>query len=383
MAHSRGVPRTDWRLGLDVAPLRRRPAGVGIYVLNLARAIAREMPGRLVLLGRRREAWSAEALLAELTGTEFSHRHYHAWMQLAAPRATRRSAVHLAHFTNAAAPLLGGRPYVLTVHDLSMPRTHPLARLATIPVSLAAVAAARRIIVPSQATGEELCRLLRVDARRISIVPHAASGVVDEGSQLEATVQKAGAGDASVTLQRLGLRPAGYLLALGTIEPRKNHLRLLEAFEQLVGAGHDLRLVIVGELGWHAGALLRRIEASPQRARILRPGYVDETDLRALLEHSAAVAYVSLYEGYGLPVIEAMAAGAAVVTSSVSSMPEVAGDAAVLVDPRDVGAISRGIEEALQRRSELRAAGLARAQQRTWTDVARETIAVYEEAISD
>lgn len=382
MPHSRVVPGSDWRLAFDIGPLRARPAGVGVYVVRLAAALAEQLPNRLVLVGRRADAALGGPPLAGLPATPFRHRHYHAWMQLEAPRATRRSRADLAHFTNAAAPLAGGRPYVLTVHDLSvlrMPRSHPAARLATLPVTVAAVAAARRLIVPSHATAQELARLLRVDERRIRVVEHAASGVIDEngaGEEMRLTAES------RPLLERLGLRPAGYVLALGTIEPRKNHVRLVAAFESLIAAGHDLTLVIVGELGWHAGALLRRIDASPQRERIVRLGYVDAPDLRALLEHSVTVCYVSLYEGYGLPVIEAMAAGAAVVTSSVSSMPQVAGGSAVLVDPYDVADIRRGIEEAMGRRAELAIAGRARAASRSWADVARETIAVYEEALA-
>jgi glycosyltransferase involved in cell wall biosynthesis len=248
-----------------------------------------------------------------------------------------------------------------------------------VPVTIAAVRAARRIIVPSQATADELQRLLRVDPQRVSVIGHAASGIIDENG---AAGDEMPAPDARRLLQRLRLRSGGYLLALGTIEPRKNHERLVEAFERLVGDGVDLRLVIVGELGWHARGLLRRIEESPWCERIVRLGYVDAADLRQLLEQSAAVCYVSLYEGYGLPVIEAMAAGAAVVTSNVSSMPEVAGGAAVLVDPYDSQDIARGIADAIGRRAELGRAGRARAASRTWNDVARETIAAYEEALA-
>jgi glycosyltransferase involved in cell wall biosynthesis len=374
MAHSRVVARPDWRLAFDVAPLRARPAGVGIYVRNLGSALAEQLPGRLSLLGVRAETTLAGTPLAGLPATPFSQRHYHAWMQLGAARSVRRSRADLVHFTNAAAPLVGGRPFVLTVHDLSvlrMPRAHPLPRLATVPVTLAAVAAAHRIIVPSQATADELRRLLRVDSRRINVVPHAAE-----------PLPAAPLPDDEV-LRGVGLTAGCYVLAPGTIEPRKNHLRLVQAFERLVADGHDLRLVLAGDDGWHGAAVGRLIERSLARARIVALGYVDPPTMGALIRGSAAVCYVSVYEGFGLPVAEAMANGGAVVTSNVSSMPEVAGDAAVMVDPWSVSDIARGMREAIDRRAELVEAGRRRAARRTWRDVARETVAVYEAALGD
>ena len=373
MTHSRPVDHAAWRIAFDVAPVRAHPAGVGIYVASLARELSALLGRRLVMIGRRPEADLAVLDAATNASDGFRGGHYHAWLQLHAPRAVRRRHADLVHFTNAAAPLLPGRPYVLTVHDLSvlrMPRSHPWARVATLPVSLLAMRRARQLIVPSRATADELAGGLGVDRDRITVVHHAPSPPGRLPTQSPGDL-----------LARLGLRREGYLLATGTIEPRKNHLRLVEAFERLVAAGHDLRLVISGELGWYAEGLLRRIAASPVAERIVRTGYLPPGDLDSLIAASAAVCYVSLYEGYGLPVIEAMAVGAPVITSSVSSLPEVAGDAAVLVDPHDSAAIAAGIEEALGRRDELIAAGRARAAQRSWADVAHETLADYRHAL--
>jgi glycosyltransferase involved in cell wall biosynthesis len=366
------MAQQDFQVALDVAPLRARPAGVGVYVHDLATALVEIVPGQLSLIGRRAEA-ELEPALSALPAESFRYRHYHAWMQLEAVRSARRRRARLVHFTNAAAPLVGAPPYVLTVHDLSvlrMPLSHPWSRLATVPVSVAAMRAARRIIVPSQATAEELTTVLRLGPDRVSVVRHAASAApLPEPADVAAAVE------------RLSLGGAPYLLALGTIEPRKNHLRLLSAFEMLADSGHDLRLVIAGELGWRANSFLRRIARSRWRERLVRTGYLPAAELRALIAGCAAACYVSLYEGFGLPIIEAMALGAPVVTSNVSSMPEVAGGAAVLVDPRDPGAIAAGIEEAMARRDELVAAGRAHAARRSWADAARETLEVYRRAI--
>jgi glycosyltransferase involved in cell wall biosynthesis len=164
------------------------------------------------------------------------------------------------------------------------------------------------------------------------------------------------------------------VLGVGTLEPRKNLERLIEAWAGM--QSEEYELVLVGSIGWDAGAILRR--ARRRRVRLL--GYVNDDDLVALYSLCEAFCYPSLYEGFGLPVLEAMAAGAPVITSSVSSLPEVAGDAAVLVDPRDAQAIRAGLERVLsdaRERERLRIAGRARAAQFSWDQTARLTRDVF------
>jgi glycosyltransferase involved in cell wall biosynthesis len=225
------------------------------------------------------------------------------------------------------------------------------------------------VIVPSIATSHEVRRLLHVPADRISVVPLAARRLLMQGR-----------GD--TTLGDLGLRAGGYVLALGTIEPRKNHARLLAAFERIVTTHPDLRLVIVGARGWRDGPFWRALGRSPVRDRLIVTGRQSDAAVRALLASCAMLAYPSIYEGFGLPILEAMAAGAPVVTSRTSSMTEVAHGAAVLVDPLDPESIADGMLDALRRRSELAAAGLARVAGRTWLDVGRETLSVYDRALA-
>jgi len=185
----------------------------------------------------------------------------------------------------------------------------------------------------------------------------------------------AGSGD---VIAELGLTHGEYLLAIGTIEPRKNLERLIAAWEDLAAADQRLRLVLCGAPGWRTGSIERRIAASPWHERIAVAGYVRHSAVGALIRSAVAVCYVSTYEGFGMPIIEAMALGAPVVTSNRTSMPQAAGGAAVLVDPFDVSDITRGIREANTRREELSIAGRARVADRSWDDVAREHWAVYE-----
>jgi glycosyltransferase involved in cell wall biosynthesis len=297
---------------------------------------------------------------------------YSVWLQLSADRDARRAGANLVHYTNAAAPIFGSRPFVLTVHDLSvirLPRFHPMLRVGTIPLMLAAIARARTIVVPSNWVRSELREVLRVSARRIVVIEHAASDLT------------AGPSDSAEVLARFGLTPQRYLLSVATIEPRKNLSRLVAAFELLAADDTELRLVLAGSRGWRRDSIEQRIRASRYADRIVMPGYVSDADAAALTRSCAAFCYVSTYEGYGLPVIEALALGAPVVTSRTTAMPQAAGGAAVLVNPFDVGDIARGIRTAIARRAELSLLGPARAGRRNWDDVASDHMAVYAWAV--
>jgi alpha-1,3-rhamnosyl/mannosyltransferase len=195
------------------------------------------------------------------------------------------------------------------------------------------------VVVPSRATADEVIRFSGISAGRIEIVPYAPQDQIAPASRAAV----------AATLGQFGLPERGYVLSVGTIEPRKNHERLVEAFERAVDGGllpRDAALVIAGQPGWRHEAIIERIRSSRHAARIRLLGYVASGDLAGLYGGCAVAAYVSLYEGFGLPVVEAMAHGAATVTSSVSSMPEVAGDAGYLADPRSVASIAEALGDA-------------------------------------
>jgi glycosyltransferase involved in cell wall biosynthesis len=261
-------------------------------------------------------------------------------------------------------------PYVLTVHDVSvmrMPLAHPVARWGIVPVNLAAMARAVTIIVPSRFTARELTRI-GISERRTVVIPHAPA--------LDAATEE------SPFIERLGVQSGRYVLYFGTLEPRKNIVRLVAAFERIAAAHPDLKLVLAGSPGWRYGPIAARIAASSVRDRIVLPGYVDDEDLARLVSNSAVVAYVSLYEGFGMPVLDAMALGAAVVTSRSTAMPEAAGGAAMLVDARDVTDIARGLAAALDERPELARRGVTRAAGWSWSDVAAAHLDVYRHALA-
>jgi glycosyltransferase involved in cell wall biosynthesis len=208
------------------------------------------------------------------------------------------------------------------------------------------VRAARIVAAVSEFTASELETLLRVPSERIRVVPNAAASAFSEE----------------------GLREAGdYVLAVGTLEPRKNLARSVEAARRL-----GLELRVAGMPGWGG------VDASGPGVSWV--GFASDEDLARLYRGALCVVYPSLYEGFGIPVLEAMACGAPVVTSRGGATEEVAGGAAVLVDPEDVSSIAAGIEEAIARRGELRAAGLRRARAYSWDESARLLVQAYEAA---
>lgn len=244
----------------------------------------------------------------------------------------------------------GSVPAVVTVHDVAVFR-HPGAfppwtRAYSRRVVPRVLGAARRIIAVSEFTAGELEAVLRVPREKVRVVPNAVDGVFGpDGPRAD--------GD--------------YVLAVGTLEPRKNLTRLIEATRRL---GVELR--VAGAYGWGG------VEA--HGAGVIWLGEVDDEELARLYRGALCLAYPSLYEGFGIPVLEAMACGTAVVTSAAGATAEVAGGAAVLVDPLDTAAIAAGIEQAIAQRGELRPRGLERAQVFSWDESARRTLDLYREA---
>jgi len=171
-----------------------------------------------------------------------------------------------------------------------------------------------------------------------------------------------------------------FVLFVGTLEPRKNVARLIQAFERIANEHPDLLLVLAGKPGWDFDDIFAAKQASNHGDRIRQLGFVRESEKRALLAACEALIYPSLYEGFGLPVLEAMAAGAPVITSNVSSLPEVAGDAAMLVNPlsvEDIADALRIIVSNATKRADLRALGKRRAANFSWLNAATQTFEVY------
>jgi glycosyltransferase involved in cell wall biosynthesis len=276
-----------------------------------------------------------------------------AWYLAALPRRARRDGVRVLHCPTHRAPVRSSVPLVVTIHDLAVLRhpetfnrwTRTYSRLALPRV----VRAATRLIAVSEFTRRELLEILDVPEEKVRVIPNAV------GPPFEAR------GDAA---------EGDYVLAVGTLEPRKNLPRLVDGFQR---AGlNGCRLLVAGASGWGSVPLGSN--------GVSWLGEVGDEELARLYRGARCVAYVSLYEGFGLPVLEAMACGAPVVAGRNEAAEEVAGSAAVLVDPLDPDAIAAGLAEAIDRHDELRERGLERAQAFDWSEVAKATVEVYREA---
>lgn len=279
-------------------------------------------------------------------------------------------------------PLVHPPRCVVTVHDLgylAFPESHTPRRHLELELTTRwSLAAARRVIAISQATRMALIRHYGADPDRISVIYHGLSNQFRPASAEAIAEVRA----------RYGLeRP--YFLYVGTIQPRKNLDRLITAFARMYqreetsaywpNPAQRPLLVIGGKRGWLSEAIERRAREAGAGELVRLPGYLPDADLPALFSGALAFVFPSLYEGFGMPVLEAMACGAPVLTSNSSALPEVAGDAALLVDPQDTEAITAGLLRLAgdpDLRADLRRRGLARAAEFSWERCARETLAL-------
>lgn len=269
-------------------------------------------------------------------------------------------------------------PTVVTVHDLgylAFPAAHPLRQRLYLDLSTRwSTHAAARVIAISHATAQDLQRHLHADPIKVRVIHEApAPNPYHTGDRVDAVAERAAFG---IT------RP--YALYVGTIQPRKNLVRVLQAYEQLCATGEAaFDLVLVGQAGWLSEPIVTQARQSRWAAQIHLLGYVPDANLRALWAGARFFVFPSLYEGFGLPVLEAQTQGVPVMTATGSSLPEVAGDAAILVDPTDVDAIAQAMlrlsqDEALRRT--LIDKGHVNVRRFSWEKAARETLAVLEEA---
>jgi glycosyltransferase involved in cell wall biosynthesis len=281
------------------------------------------------------------------------------------------------------APIRSSLPIVVNIHDLAIirfPRKfRRWHRTFTGYLLPRVVRSATAIVSLSEATKADLIELLGVPPDRISVIP---CGISDSFAPLAAD-------DAhlSAVRERYNL-PEDYAITVGAIEPRKNLPRLLRAFDSLRRGRpefRDVTLLHVGPAGWLASDVSHTISELGLQERVRFLGYVPNDDLSALYQLARVSVYPSLFEGFGLPVLEAMASGCPVVTSSCSSMPEVAGGAAVLVDPLSEESIADGLARVWgddRLRESLIARGRARAARFTWASVARETMQLYDRVLA-
>jgi len=377
------------RVLLDVSAVPDEPRGAGRYVVELARHLARldEPDLELVLLAGRgdRDRWEALVPASGLRVEAEVPRNRPsrlAWEQVVGPRTAARLGVDVWHGPHYSVPLRAPVPLVVTIHDLTLlehpewherPKTLYFGRM--IP---AAVARAAVCVCVSRHTADRLAAMVPAHtgrAREVMVVPHGVDHArfrpePDPVPDLD-------------RLDRIGVRPP-YVAFLSTIEPRKGLPNLVEAFARVAAHRPDLSLVIAGGSGWDGGDADAAVAASGVASRVVRTGFLPDDLVPALMRRAAAFVHPALEEGFGLPALEALACGAPVVTTTGSSIEEFVGDAAVLVPPGDVDALTKGIERALDpvESGVLARRGPGQAAPYTWEAVAVAHRDAYRRAVS-
>jgi len=370
-------------IAIDYTAAYEQGGGIGRYVRELIRALAAldsSTQYRLFVAG------ATPNRLPALPGANFtwkpvplnSHWLARLWHRTNIPIPVewvtgRVSLYHSPDFV--LPPTLPSTRTLLTVHDLSFVRapetaSPPLKAYLDVVVPRS-VRRAQHILADSQATKDDLVELYGTPAEKITVL---LSGVDSRfapitDSQARAAVRRK---------YKISDRP--YIFAVGTVQPRKNYARLIQALARVRARGIDVSLVIAGGKGWLDDPIYATIHSESMTDFVHMIGFADDADLPALYSEAACVATPSIYEGFGLPVLEAFACGTPVVTSNVSSLPEVAGDAALLISPTDVDALAHALERLLTDsalRTDLISKGKARANQFTWEASARHLRQIY------
>jgi glycosyltransferase involved in cell wall biosynthesis len=297
------------------------------------------------------------------------------WMQAILPRKIGRLGLDVCHFTNNVGAILNPCPTVITIHDMTLwlfPEYHGKRRLLSMrPIIPLAARRAAAIITVSDSAKQDIVRILGIPSEKVHVIYEAPAPRFKRICDQERLA----------AVRRQHDLPERFVLYVGTIEPRKNLVRLLEAFASLRDRHRDgWTLILVGQRGWNDQAVFAAAERLALGNSIRFLGYVSPETLIALYNLASVAAFPSIYEGFGLPVVEAMVCGVPVVTTSKGSLGEVAGDAAEIVDPTDVESIAAGLERLMSdpvRHAELRERGLARSARFSWVEAARQTREVY------
>jgi glycosyltransferase involved in cell wall biosynthesis len=323
------------RLGIDAGRALHGRGGVATYTRELIRSLVESPRVDEITLFDLDRGWSRrKAFVRELGPLP-------AKVAVAPPVRSELEGLNLFHAPGYAMPPVGAPRHVFTLHDLTVlshPRFHTLDnRVRSLASVSEALARGATILAVSKATRDEAVRLLALPVDSVEVVPPLLNPIFQVGGDRDVDTAAAA---------RLGVRPP-YMLAVASLEPRKNFGRLLDAWSSIGANTGAHQLVVVASEGWRQGRIRRRLERMTGDGSVVKIGHIADDVLAALYRRANLFIFPSLAEGFGLPVAEAMACGTPVVTSQISSMPEVAGDAALLVDPEDVDEIAAAIARLL------------------------------------
>jgi glycosyltransferase involved in cell wall biosynthesis len=369
------------RIAIDARKLH--DFGIGTYIRNVLRGLARiDHDTEYVLLCQERDCPLAPSLGANFRAVSDASQPYSMREQFSVPWALRRERIDLFHAPHYVLPPLRRGKSVVTIHDcihLMFPEYLPN-RLALSYARASLWAAARisnRIMTVSETSKRDILRFFDVPAEKISVIYNG----IDERFRVQPPEE-----EMSRVAQRYQLT-GDFVLYAGNVKPHKNVERLIDAFHLVRQDGLDhLQLIVIGDEISRYAELRRAVHRYNLHKYVRFLGYMPDATLAVLYRLAAVFVFPSLYEGFGLPPLEAMASGAPVVTSNVSSLPEVVGDAAVLVDPRDPRAIADGVRRVLTEpglRETLRAKGLNRAAEFSWDRSVQRIRQIYGDVASE
>lgn len=369
------------RIAINTLSLNRTKAGMGNYICNLVNNLAR--------MDRKN---SYHILVSDNNGKFFRIRQGNfrtinlgkgvtrglnrfLWEQFSLPGYLKKNRIDILHSPGFVTPLMSKAKNIVSIADMTFinyPEVHTLFKRAYFRLFMPrSIRNADKILAISESTKKDILKLVKVDPEKIKVT-HLA-----HGREFSVKDKKKARAFAKT---RYGINPP-FILFVGMIEPRKNLERLFRAFLELKKEGIPHELVIVGKKGWKYKGIFKTVKELMLEDDIIFTGYVPDNDLAILYNASEMLAYPCLYEGFGIPILEAMACGCPVITSNVSSMPEVAGDAALLVNPEKTGEIASAMrkviyDERLQK--ELKRKGKLQSSRFSWENTARQTLTAYE-----
>src|SRR3954468_5444700 len=366
------------RIAFDGTALRPGRTGVGYYSEHLLHQLARTaIHDELIVVSNRAIDTTAPLPSRVRVATPSRRVPRLVWMQTLAVTALREVEADVVHFTNGMLPLMSPVPTVVTIHDMSLrlyPRYHPPRRvILNRPLVDLAARRADAIITPSESAKRDIVRIYDINPDRVHVVYEAAAPSftrVRDAAALERVRQRYGLAERII-------------LYVGTIEPRKTLPTLIDAFAARRRSGElSHQLVCVGPYGWLSRGIDEQIKRGQVADAIKFTGYVPFEDLPALYSLAEMFVYPSMYEGFGLPVIEAMACGAPVITGRTAALAEIGGDAIEqieAIEPDVLGRALVALARSRDRREELSGRGLARAASFSWERAARESLEIYRE----
>ena len=371
------------RIGIDARPALNQRTGVGNYVFNLVRSLSKigtDEEFNLFSNSFKNEFQIDE--FKELQNCTIHHSRYpNVLINLLWGRfggnlmKTLTKDANLLHFTGHIPKNPGNLPSVATVHDLfniKFPESVAPEFRVSHQKFARSLKKVKKIIAVSEYTKTDLINFLDTPEEKISVIPH--------GIDTKLFPPSTGASEINAKIKnRLG-GSGEYILCVGTLEPRKNYLKTLEAFQIILKRFPDLKLVIAGGKGWQSDLIHQKTSELQLDSSVLFPGYVGYSDLPTLYKGAAAFLFPSIYEGFGLPVLEALSFNVPIAVSNVASLPEIAGEAALKFDPNIPEDIAKQIIRLLEDsdlKENLKRLGNERIKQFTWEETARKTLEVY------